>query len=193
MTTKSAFSVVGLAHKVCLAAEEQGYTPELMNALAEHPNLFRQMLQVQFGYAEVKILEHIINCDADPFVPEGWRVEEHQRGGQFRWDKEKQKDALHLDEGHQNGKIINGNKLRKKLAGKPVLNANVLDFLLAHPHLIPEEWKGRAVFFWGTIYRRADGNLCVRFLCWYGDRWDWNVFWLGFDWNDNFPAALRAS
>ena len=45
MPAKSAFSAVDLAHKTCLAAEEQGYTLELMNALAEHPTLFRDMLQ----------------------------------------------------------------------------------------------------------------------------------------------------
>ena len=37
----------------------------------------------------------------------------------------------------------------------PVLNSNVLDYLLANPHYIPEEWKAPTfgmVFFWGTIY-----------------------------------------
>ena len=58
MSAKSAFSV-GLAHKVCIAAENEGYTPELLNALAERPGLFRQLLQVQLGRAEVKMLERV--------------------------------------------------------------------------------------------------------------------------------------
>ncbi|HEY4477351.1 MAG TPA: hypothetical protein VJB56_01875 [Candidatus Paceibacterota bacterium] len=74
-----------------------------------------------------------------------------------------------------------------------MLNANVLDYLLAHPDFIPEWWKGKAVFFWGTIYRNSYGNLCVRYLCFYGDRWDWNYDWLGIDWNVSYPADLLAS
>ena len=69
--------------------------------------------------------------------------------------------ALHLDKGQQNGKWIVGNALRKVLAGKPVLNANVLDYLLANSHLIPEEWKGKATFFWGRS-TGPEGNLYVR-------------------------------
>lgn len=190
MTTKSAFSIVGLAHKVCLSAEEQGYTPELLNALAETPDLFRQLLQVQHGYASITMMEHVIDCDADPFVPNGWKVEEHQKGGQFKWNAAQV--ALYLSKFQKNG-VIEGNKLRKELVDKPVLNACVLDYLLAHPHLIPEEWKGKAVFFWGTIFRYADGYLCIRYLCWRGGWWDWGGLWLGRDWNGRSPAALRAS
>jgi len=39
------------------------------------------------------------------------------------------------------------------------MNANVLDYLLAHPELIPEDWKNKYVFFWGTIYRYSSGGL----------------------------------
>lgn len=30
--------------------------------------------------------EHIIDCDADPYVPFGWSVLEHRRSGTFAWD-----------------------------------------------------------------------------------------------------------
>jgi hypothetical protein len=135
----------------------------------------------------------IIDCDAQPFTPDGWSVEEHQKGGTFTWDKETQKDALYLSKGQQGGKYIEGNKLRKEMAGKPVLNANVLDYLLKNPHLIPEEWKGKYVFFWGTVYRHRVGDLCVRCLYWDGGRWRWSSYWLDLDWSGYRPAALRAS
>jgi hypothetical protein len=43
---------------------------------------------------------------------------------------------LYLSRGQKGGKIIVGHKLRKQLADQPVLNANVLDYLLqaAVPH-----------------------------------------------------------
>jgi hypothetical protein len=198
MSVKSAFSAVGLAHKVCLAAEDQGYTPELLNALAEHPSLFQQLLQVQRGYAVFTQIEHVIDLDAAPFNPwekEGVVIEEHQKGGQFKWDASQV--AFHLADSQKNG--IQGHKLRKELQGKPVLNANLLDYLLAHPELIPEDWKKdengntRYIFFWGTVYRNRVGNLFVRYLYWLGDRWDWSYRWLGSDWSGRSPVALRAS
>lgn len=43
----------------------------------------------------------------------------------------------------------------KKYVSNP-LCADVLDYLLEHPEKIPEEWKGKLVFFWGTIYRTEE-------------------------------------
>jgi hypothetical protein len=135
--------------------------------------------------------EHLIDLDADPFVPNSWSVVEHQKGGQFKWDASTV--SLCLSKKQQSSKWIEGHKLREELEGKPVFNANLLDYLLKHPRLIPEEWKGKYVFFWGTVYRSSRGSLYVRYLCWDGDRWDWDYDWLvnycfGF-----FPAALRGS
>src|SRR3989344_5319984 len=83
-------------------------------------------------------------------------------------------------------------KFRQKLQGEPVLNANILDYLLANPQLIPEEWKGKAVFFWGTIYRyrHSYGHLFVRYLYWDGEQWLWDYRWLDFDFLGGHPAAL---
>ena len=41
MAAKSEFSVLGLFHKLALAAEKQGYTPELLNQLAENQPFWR--------------------------------------------------------------------------------------------------------------------------------------------------------
>jgi hypothetical protein len=147
--------------------------------------------------AETKEHVHVIDCDADPFVPEGLQVEEHQKGGSFTWDPKMVR--FYLSNLQQNGKCIRGEKLRAELRDKQVVNANVLDYLVGHPHLIPEEWKRdeesrtRCIFFWGTIYRYSDGRLSVRYLSWYGDRWYWRCTWLGYGWDVFDPAALRAS
>ncbi len=133
----------------------------------------------------------IIDLDAAPFVPSGWKVEEHIRGGQLEWDSAKV--ALFLSEGQQNGKVIQGNQLREELKGRPVYNANLLDYLLAHPELIPESWKGKHICFWGTICRASVGRLCVRYLYWDGYRWDWDYLWLDNDFDDDSPAAVGAS
>ena len=64
--SKSAFSLLGLAHKLFLSAEAQGYTPKLINELAEHPDLFRQLLLLQLGYAELVPIKHL--PDPSPIV-----------------------------------------------------------------------------------------------------------------------------
>lgn len=52
----------------------------------------------------------------------------------------------------------------------PVLNANVLDWLLEHPEHIPTKWQRRTrshILFWGTLYRfqeRRVPDLTVRSL-----------------------------
>lgn len=150
------------------------------------------------GTAEVVVTKHVIDLNADPFVPHGWKVEEHRKGGQFDWSADSLK--FHLDPGQQDGKHIQGKKLRKQLRGKPVLNANVLDYLLKNPDLIPEDWKEdekgntRYIFFWGTIYRDSVGGLYVRYLSWLVDgKWGWRELWLVYDWYGSYPAALRAS
>jgi len=142
------------------------------------------------GHTEVKLIENLINLDADPFIPEGLTVEKHQKGGIFKWNPKEVE--LFLFNQQKKG-TIEGNKLRKELKGKSVFNANLLDYLLEHPHLIPEGWKQDEHMFWGTIYRGSSGNLCVRGLYWFGGRWDWRFIWLGLGWSVRSPAALRAS
>ena len=161
-------------------------------------NALAQFLPVLRGQAEITVVKHIIDCDADPMIPyEDWRVGEHTKRGQVNWDPSQFK--LHLSSNQQGGKIIQGNKLRKELESLPTENVNLLDYLLEHPHLIPEEWKRgengkiRHVFFWSTIYRNSGGCLCVRYLRFLEGRWQAYYSWLGSDFGDGAPSLVRAS
>ena len=42
-------------------------------------------------------------------------------------------------------------------------------------------------------YRNSNGNLCVRYLYFDGNRWNWNYNWLDNDWNGNNPAVCLAT
>jgi hypothetical protein len=187
---------VGQANELKLAFRKANYTNDDIKRLCEG-NVLADVRNVLLGHAEVKLVEHVIDLDADPFVPNNWKVEKHQHGGSFKWDPKQVQ--FYLSEPQRKEKSIEGNKLRRELEGKPVFNANLLDYLLAHPNLIPEDWKQdekgrtRYIFFWGTIYRSSDGNLGVRCLCWYGGGWSWGHRWLDDDWIVSNPAALRAS
>ena len=140
--------------------------------------------------AVVHTVKHIIDMDANPCVPDNWKVESHKKGGQLEWTSEKVKLYLSLEQ--QGEKCVEGNKLRKELEAQPVCNANLLDYLLAYPELIPESWKSKAICFWGTVYRNSDGHLCVRFLCFGGRSWYWSYFWLGRGFCSDGPAAVAG-
>jgi hypothetical protein len=132
---------------------------------------------------------NIFNSDDEPIIPEGynWTIKKHKKNGEVNLSK----IVLYLDIEQKNG-YVKGNKLIIKLKGKKVLNANVLDYLLAHPELIPKKWKGKYIFFWGTIYRGSGDNLYVRCLGWDGSGWGWNDGWLGGDFGSDGPAALAS-
>lgn len=132
---------------------------------------------------------HVIDCSKAPFVPPGWTVKSHQKGKAFVWDPAKV--DLWLAPEQEKGSI-DGEVLQEKLIGKTKFNANVLDYLLAHPELIPTEWhSGIQICFWGTIYRDNSGFQCIRYL--YRDK-------TNFGWNgklristfiEHSPAAIR--
>jgi len=196
---------VGLAQEIEHALNRNGFQSlEEVKALTVGDFLGR-VRNVQRGVAEIKPVEHAIDLGADPFLPDGWKVEEHQKGKVVKL--ERKGDDLYLDgkkiefylSKKQKGGSIEGNDLRKELAKQPVLNANVLDYLREHPQLIPDAWKQdeqgntRYIFFWGTVYRYSDGDLCVRYLSWNDGAWSWSDDWLGIGWCDDDPAAVSAS
>jgi len=134
--------------------------------------------------------DDIVDLDADPFIPSEWTVVElfHQKGGQFKWDASRVE--LYLSTTQMGDGFIEGNELRNELKSLPVLNANLLDYLLKNTHKIPEEFKGKCVFFWGTVYGRKCGRFCVRYLCWLDSAWCDSRLWLECGWYENQPAAI---
>jgi len=179
---------IGAMNQLGDALEKAGWLPEDVTKLKQFSNL-QGLKDVLDNKAVISYPDHLIDCSAAPFIPPGWSIEEHQPGGLWKWDPAK--ISLYLSKKQRKGNI-SGHNLRRELLGKRVMNANVLDYLLAHPELIPEEWKGKYIFFWGTIYRRSDGCLFVRYLRWNGSEWYWSYYWLANDFYSGHPAALAS-
>ncbi len=185
---------VAQEHEFLAKLEAAGLTSELAQRVIDSRGnkLAKEVVEFIAGNEVVEVATSlIINLAAEPFIPQGWQVEEHQTGGEFEWDPGK--ISLYLSERQQGGKVIQGHKLREELKDRPVLNANVLDWLLTHRQCIPAEWKGKWVFFWGTVYRSSGGILCVRCLYWRGGRWRWRYYWLDDHWVAFSPALVLAS
>ncbi len=154
------------------------------------------------------VVKHLLDLDADPHCPNGLTVAKdgHRKMGKDIPLERRGEDlylggkklVFHLSERQMNGKTIQGFELREELAGKEVLNANVLDYLLAHQELIPESWKRdecgnvRFIYFWGTVYRVSHGYLYVRCLFWHDVGWHRHDSWLGYDWPSHEPAVLAS-
>jgi hypothetical protein len=179
---------VSQAAELKLAFRRNGWNNAEIKTLSEG-DILANVLKVIKGQAEIKIIEHLINCDSAPFVPNNWSVEEHKKGGLFKFDPAK--ISLYLSK-EQKKRNISGRNLYEELADKPVMNANVLDYLLAHPELIPEEWKGKYIFFWGTIYYDSAHILFVRCLGWNGSEWYWGYRWINNYAGSDSPAALTS-
>lgn len=199
-----------------------GFQPGEIRMLVKRPDLLQPIRQAIYGKgvetSEVlqvaeplwkKVSETAINVNLgfSPRLPfdgaqiesplgSGWAPVEKRADGLY---VDGRKVILHLSKRQQGSKWIKGYDLRDELSSKPVLNANILDALYENPHLIPEDWKKdeqgntRYIFFWGTIYRRAGGRLCVRYLCFSDGRLCRFYFWLDVGWYSDRPAAVLAS
>jgi hypothetical protein len=129
----------------------------------------------------------IIDLDTTPFEPDGLYAVHHQPGGQFDFDPER--IMCFLDPQQREGSLIKGVDLLSKLKDHNCFNANMLDWYLANTQYIPEEFKGKMVYFWGTMYRQRDEEY-VRCLLWDDNKWrssqssPWN------SWGPNAPALI---
>ena len=206
---------IGQMNQVADALEAAKYTPEDITQLRSNPEKLVCFRNVLMGLSEVVPIEElvrlrsvfkkfsVVDLDVKPWVPSGYFVEQHVKGGQFAFDAEKV--VLYWDDGQLSEDLIVGKELyenlKKKLKDKVLYNANLLDFLLSHSYLIPKDWKLQQVVFWGTIYYNGKGSQldngkgsqCVRYLYWHEDMWQWGDYWLGRHFGDHHPTVVSTS
>ena len=172
--------------------------------IAEGEQVFRTALYdltdkyKEYLLYQKRLAESVIDFDSTPVCPPGLTIasDSVQIKSRVR-GKRKLSDIRtrpHLDDGQTKGRWIKGYDLKTRLEGQEVCGAQLLDFYLEHPDLIPEDLKKKGrIFFWGTIYCVAGGSLYVRCLDWDGTRWVLSGRWLDYGWCGNCPAAVSAS
>ncbi len=158
-----------------------------------------EFLQVLCGQAEIRANAHIIDCDARPAkVPVHSDICLHKPGGQMLWDSSNVEITRISTARYQDLSV------EDMAAAEPFLNARVLEYLLQHPHLIPESWKKKEngkILFLGTLYkatrytRHSRGQTTIisaRYLTWHGNVWRSGSFqtgWLRSGFNGKCSAA----
>lgn len=179
---------VGLANELKLAFRRAGFDNRDVKRLIEEPNTLKDIREVWEGYLAFKPADHIIDCDADPCDMK--RVATHRKMGKWKWNPdevdfyipEAQKQATAQKQTETNNKHMgsDGYTVLEALSGKPVMNANVRDYLVAHQRLIPESWRQyRTITFWGTVYQevrfhKSDAPLKKRVpSMWFCDHRGW--------------------
>lgn len=106
---------------------------------------------------------------------------------------------FHLEPEQLNGGSIFGTEFLKRLIDKQCLNVGHLDFLRAHPELIPESWKKnengetRYINFTDTIVRDSSRLQFVFHLYWNGSAWQRGENLLNQKWNSLSVSAILAS
>ena len=181
---------IGQMNQLANALEAKGFTSDHVRRLGQSRNL-PLILDVLDYRAEIKKVSYSVDLDAYPYVPKGLTLGEWHGGGQFKYDYTKVK--LYLSEIQKCGnETEDGFHLYKDLRHVTALNSNLLDFYLKNKHLIPEEWKGVEVFFWGTRYWYSleAGSQCVRCLYWDGEYWNWRSEPLKNGWRKRWPMAV---
>ena len=103
---------------------------------------------------------HILDRSATPphLSHDGLFVAHHNPGErEFEWDPANTElSYARLDPSvSENGEWVTPKDIKSFVEKHQPLGINVLSYLLAHPELIPEEWKSREIFFLGTIYTKG--------------------------------------
>lgn len=139
-----------------------GWNSKLIKELCKG-DILDKLRNVITGYEKIVPVEHFIDMGAKPFIPdEGWEVAEHTGSGLWKWEPKKIQLIKHLTS--DTSKMFRGYDVEKDMNFRTSFNANLLDYLLKYPGLIPKEWHQKSIFFWGTKYK-LEGGPCVRFFC----------------------------
>jgi hypothetical protein len=198
MTTLSNISI-GVMHELAITARKAGWEPKDFGDLAKNKEHLSRILPFVRGFSELGSSEHIIDRDDEPFIPRFSVLHQHIKTGKVKWDPANIKLFHSTCKPDKNARPLRDcailDQVRQEMTRKPVCNANVLDYLLRNPILIPESWKEYAVFFFGTSYLSKPSlrYVNIRYLRWHEVNWEWDALEHIQDWRPWFGIEPVAA
>jgi hypothetical protein len=194
---------VGQANELKMAFRAAGFSNALIKEMCRVETMFKFKYFLQ-GNMAIKPTKHIIDCDLEPSTFSN-NIIKHNRKGIFNFHPDKVDLYIPIvDKQNKFGDLLYNQKVRKAngiiiekenisfIKNNFVLNANVLDYLLIFPEIIPNVWKEKErIFFFGTLYKSRDwsGSTCVRGLIWDSAIGKWRD---GYDYLFSFLPANYA-
>lgn len=114
----------------------------------------------------------MLSCNEQPDIPHGWEVVSHDTTLQRVWLED---IVLYTPSVLSDHELVLLRDIEAELEEQEanLLNATVLDKLLAKPEMIPADWMGFRVLFLGTKFLGANGHEAIRFLLY--DDYGWGA------------------
>lgn len=103
-----------------------------------------------------------IDLGAAPTIPTDLILTQHLLGGLWSWNP--REIAVWFARGQELGTVLDSTEMLHSIGAKRPLNANLLDWLLGNLQLVPPQWKGKEILFWGTQFRTLRHHRRVRTL-----------------------------
>ncbi len=133
------------------------------------------VMAVLMDKAVLTYKQHVIYLGTPILHPLGYKISRHNGGDPLVWEPKN----LHLYQNPaQQGEAVSVRVLYEDLPDDTtLLNANVFDYLIKNPELIPEEWQqdedgsDRTILFPGTVYYDGDKNYFVRAMKFNAGKW----------------------
>jgi len=138
----------------------------------------------------IPLESHNVDLDTEPFVPYGWSVVEHHKGGQVRMNLWR---ASYLELYYTNRQFVSGYDVLVDAGVARVANANLLDFFLDHSELIPMSWENgyeKGIYFFGTVYSNSWGRPTVRGMVFKDGTWSKCCGYLDRRWDGPDGSAI---
>ncbi len=160
---------VSQAAEIKMAGRRAGATNADLKKLSEGDHMARVILYLR-GLAKIVPIEFLIDGDAAPIVPAGWKVYHHLPMGKLDWLEVRDRLELYYVPGQQNGNGVSIDRMLKMLKKSKMLdcalNVNVLHFLVdKHPELTPGLlFSTGYMFSWGTVFEDHQGFLHVPYF-----------------------------
>lgn len=120
------------------------------------------------------------------FIGKSWVIAEDNEALPETWDSASTRLVSALRKGEA---TVSGEKTIERLRGDKPLGARAFLYFWNNREKIPEEWKGKLVFFDATVLRNPGGDRFSLYLSWFGDRWYWYYNWLV---NDRNACCVSA-
>lgn len=167
---------VGQIHEAIVTGRSVGAGRGFWAFLTHNKAFFIQVYALYRRWTGLRTIDLNTDFHKSPNIPSGWSIlESDQIFSRLRgkWSLNSHDQYLHLTscQRRSQSRSAKGTVIRAELEGEIVVPANQLDFYLRNPDLIPEDWRGKEIVFWGSIFRDENNELCVRYLVWEGLTW----------------------